>query len=85
MLVRREAFDRVGPFDEALEAADFVDWWTRAVLAGLRWQVPDVLVSRRRVHGRNQGVRRREEQRENDLDILKALLARRRAAGAEQA
>ena len=79
LTVRRAALERVGPFDEERPAADFVDWWARALAAGLRYAVPDVVVAHRRIHGANLGIRDRDEQVARNLDILKASLDRRRA------
>ena len=81
LLVRREAFDRVGPFDEAVTAGDFVDWWARAIGTGIRYAMPGVLVAHRRIHGANNGIMRRHEQAANNLDVLKGVLDRRRATG----
>jgi glycosyltransferase involved in cell wall biosynthesis len=48
MLVRREAFARVGPFDTTWRVGDFVDWYARATEAGLSSEMlPDVLMLRR--------------------------------------
>jgi glycosyltransferase involved in cell wall biosynthesis len=80
MLLRRSAFDRVGAFDETVVAADFVDWWARAVEAGLRTTYVDAVVCHRRIHGDNLGIRHRDRQREEQLDVLKASLDRRRRA-----
>ena len=38
MVVRREAIDRVGPFDELI-MSDFVDWYARALSLGVRAEV----------------------------------------------
>lgn len=51
MLIRRDAFARHGGFDA--RGAEFVAWFVRAREGGLRWQVPDAVVLRRRLHGRN--------------------------------
>jgi glycosyltransferase involved in cell wall biosynthesis len=48
-ILRREVFDRVGAFDEALRAAEDFDLWLRALHAGCRIEpVPRVLVRYRR-------------------------------------
>ena len=79
LVVRRRAFDRVGPF-AAHATADWADWYVRAVECGLDvTMVPEVLWSRR-VHLRNNTVLRRDE-RSRYLHVLKASLDRRRAAG----
>ena len=77
MLIRAEAFARVGPFVE-WQLGEFIDWYARAVDEGLALRMlPEVLL-RRRVHDANTGVVRRDDQREY-ARVLKAILDRRRA------
>jgi glycosyltransferase involved in cell wall biosynthesis len=77
MLIRREAFDRVGPFREGLRAAEFVDWYSRARVAGLRHAVLPDLVFRRRLHLDN--TSRREGRDPGDfLRVVKTAMDRRR-------
>jgi glycosyltransferase involved in cell wall biosynthesis len=78
MLIKREAFDRVGGFDETRFNTDFTDWYLRAVENGLTSRVPEVLVARRRIHGANLGIRHKDRQWSETLDVLKASLDRRR-------
>ena len=82
LLVRRSAYERVGPFDSSWVVGEFVDWWSRAVDAGVRSVVlPDVLVDRR-LHSGNSAARRLED-RVDYTRIARAALHRRRfrAAG----
>lgn len=77
MLIRRDAFARVGPF-QPWRLGEFIDWYARAVDAGLQsLMLPDVLLLRR-VHEENMGLRMRDEQGEY-ARILKTVLDRRRA------
>jgi glycosyltransferase involved in cell wall biosynthesis len=77
MLIRREAFDRVGPF-AVWRLGEFIDWYARGVDAGLVVALlPDVLL-RRRIHQSNTGVLRHGE-REEYARMLKSVLDRRRA------
>lgn len=56
VLVRREAFARVGPFDPAFAVSEDTDWFARARDAGLRTAVlPETLVWKR-VHDRNSSL-----------------------------
>jgi glycosyltransferase involved in cell wall biosynthesis len=50
LLVRRRAFDRVGPFDESLRTGEDYDWFLRAREAGLRLVTTDEVALRYRVH-----------------------------------
>jgi glycosyltransferase involved in cell wall biosynthesis len=79
-VVTRAAFAAVGPFRADLAVGEFVDWYARAMDAGLRVAALDEVVLRRRVHARNTGTLRSASQ----ADLTRAVrdtLARRRAAG----
>jgi glycosyltransferase involved in cell wall biosynthesis len=78
MLIRRESFDRVGPFSESLRVGVTVDWCARAVDAGLKsLMLPDVVLERR-LHLTNNGIRERASKSQY-AHVLKAALDRRRA------
>jgi glycosyltransferase involved in cell wall biosynthesis len=48
LLIRRHAFARVGPFDTGWAIGEFMDWYARAMEAGLKATVlPEVLMLRR--------------------------------------
>jgi glycosyltransferase involved in cell wall biosynthesis len=82
MLIRREAFFRVGPFSETLKVGVTVDWYARALEAGLRsLMLPDVVLDRR-LHLANNGLRERAS-RGQYLHVLRASLERRRARAGE--
>jgi glycosyltransferase involved in cell wall biosynthesis len=53
MLIRREAFDRVGGFATRLGIGEFVDWYARAMDSGLRTLVLPEAVMYRRLHPAN--------------------------------
>jgi glycosyltransferase involved in cell wall biosynthesis len=78
MLIRRESFERVGPFSESLAVGVTVDWYARALEAGLRSAMPAEIVLERRLHLANNGLRERDS-RNQYLHVLKASLDRRRA------
>jgi len=81
MLIRREAFWRIGPFSGEYQVGEFVEWYGRARDAGLREHlVPDTLVWRRQ-HANNT-TRRQRDERQDYARLLKATLDRRRAAPA---
>jgi glycosyltransferase involved in cell wall biosynthesis len=84
MLIRTEAFRRVGPFQTCWQVGEFMDWYLRAQEAGLMSvMLPDV-VMRRRLHGANLGLRARPA-RVDYARILKAALDRRRKNGCTDA
>jgi glycosyltransferase involved in cell wall biosynthesis len=49
MLIRSDAFEKAGPFDEALVTCDFIDWLIQATKKGFRYEVIDHVVAHRRV------------------------------------
>lgn len=79
MLIRREAFHRVGSFSEVLRVGVTVDWYARATEQGLRSLMLPEVVLERRLHSENNGLRERES-RSQYLHVLKAALDRRRQA-----
>jgi glycosyltransferase involved in cell wall biosynthesis len=81
MLIRRAAFERVGPFSEDRAAAESLDWLLRAREAGLREVTIPGQVLWRRVHGANLSFQR-SAQRDGYLHALKASIDRRRAVEA---
>jgi glycosyltransferase involved in cell wall biosynthesis len=81
LLARREVFDRVGLFDAELWFVDSLEWFSRAVDAGITIAVlPEVLLYHR-VHGGNLS-RRGDDSRAETLRVIKRTLDRRRAADA---
>lgn len=76
LLIRRDAFFRVGLFDPQWRVGDFIDWFIRAQEQGVKTvMLPDVLL-KRRVHEDNMSTRERG-QRKAYVHILKAALDRR--------
>lgn len=80
LLIRRVAFEGVGQLAEDHRHGDFIQWYARAVAAGLRWEMLSELVYFRRIHDANLGIRDRERQREDYLATLKEIINDRRAA-----
>jgi len=80
MLVRRKAYERVGPFASGLHVAEALDWLLRARECGLReLTLPDQVLWRR-VHAGNNSIVNRASINEF-THALKASLDRRRAHG----
>jgi glycosyltransferase involved in cell wall biosynthesis len=80
MLVTREAFDRVGPFETTLNVGEFISWYLRATELGLRSLMLPRVVMLRRLHDANTGLLRRPSYTDY-VRALKASLDRRRALG----
>ena len=81
MLIRRAAFDRVGPFEASRQIGAVVDWYHRAVSLGLRSRMLPEVVVRRRLHGNNIGWQRRDTAQADYLSVVRAALAWRRRVG----
>ncbi len=78
MLIKRNAFFRVGLFKGDLKVGEFIDWYARAVELNVRSLVMPALLLWRRIHGSNQGVRERQSVSDY-ARVLKAKLDRKRA------
>lgn len=81
MLIRRDAFLRVGPFESHWQLGEPMDWYIRALERGLKGLMLPEVVARRRLHADNLGLRERGGQGDY-LRILKASLDRRRRSSA---
>ncbi len=77
MLIRREAFERVGPLETEWGIGEFLAWYARAQLLGLREKILSAVLLERRLHSANQGVLKRCD-RSDYVRILKKILDRRR-------
>jgi len=81
MVIRTEAFHRVGGFDPQWRIGSFVDWYLRAQDAGLRATMLTDILLRRRLHSDNMGTREREFRSDYARILKHALDRRRRAVG----
>jgi glycosyltransferase involved in cell wall biosynthesis len=79
MLIRRESFQRVGPFTTAVRVGVTVDWFARAAEAGLRYAILPEVVLERRLHTQNNGLRE-SASRSQYLQVIRQAMERRRAA-----
>ena len=78
MLIKREAFLRVGKFQGEWKVGEFIDWYARAVELQIRSLVLPDLFLWRRIHDSNQGVRERQSVSDY-ARVLKVKLDRMRA------
>jgi glycosyltransferase involved in cell wall biosynthesis len=78
MLIRREAFERVGLFATHLRVGVTVDWYARATEIPLQSFVLPEVVLERRLHTQNNG-RREQDAQAQYIQVLKASMDRRRA------
>ena len=80
MLIKRDAFVRVGRFQGDWKVGEFIDWYARAVELQIHSLVLPDLFLWRRIHDSNQGIRERQSVSDY-ARVLKASLDRRRAEG----
>jgi glycosyltransferase involved in cell wall biosynthesis len=79
LVVEREVFERVGPFDPDLLSTDFLDWLARARALGLSEEMLPDVVARRRIHLGNS--QRAWASRPAELpSVLRAAIRRRGGA-----
>jgi glycosyltransferase involved in cell wall biosynthesis len=78
MLMRRDAFLRVGGFATDLRVGVTVDWSARAQELAMATVLLDDVLFERRLHAANNGLRE-QEHRSHYLRVVKAALDRRRA------
>ena len=79
MLIRREAFERIGNFGEDRSSSPDVDWFLRAKEDALRVAMLPRVVYRRRIHRTNINVTQPARENRARLLALKRSLDRRRA------
>jgi glycosyltransferase involved in cell wall biosynthesis len=79
LLLRRGAWERVGPFDAALRGGgEFVEWVARARARGAVFGRLEAVALLRRVHPASMTVRAREALGRSYLEVARAALARSR-------
>lgn len=77
LLIKREAFGRVGLFETEYVLGEWANWYVRAVEAGIKMGMPARVVARRRIHAGNKGVLQADARVEY-AKIMGAFLQRRR-------
>jgi len=76
ILIRREAFERVGEFREDLSIGSAIEWYSRASDLGLREIVLDAVVLERRIHGAN--LTMTASSAKDYTSLVRTILTRRR-------
>ena len=82
MLVTREAFGKVGPFDAQWRVGEFMDWYAKAMEVGIKGHMIRDALTQRRLHSTNTVTRLRESWADY-LRILKKAMDRRRESAPE--
>jgi len=77
MLIRRAAWEKVGPFDPQWQVAHFIEWYRRAIRQGLQPAILPDVVMKRRIHTTNLGIREHQRARSEYLLLAKMQLDQR--------
>jgi hypothetical protein len=80
MLIKRDAFFRVGLFESQWQIGEWTNWFVRAKEADLNIEVLQRVLVKRRIHGENKGILQRNKRTEY-ARILKESLDGRRTKG----
>ena len=78
-LLRRSCFDRAGYFRADVKEHMILEWWSRALLAGIKTFEHSEIVLHRYIHGDNFGIRHKEKTRVSLLAQLREHHTRRKA------
>lgn len=78
LLIRAEAFRRIGPLREGLSVGEFLPWFASAVDRGLSFRMAPDVVARRRVHTGNSGTGPGGDPRTAYARVLFEVMRRRR-------
>ncbi len=77
ILIRKEAFLKVGLFSTEWKIGEFIDWYLKAIETELSHFMLSEILMRRRIHSSNLGIRLKDT-RTDYVKILKSSLDRRR-------
>src|SRR5437667_4942434 len=82
MLIRCESFERVGLFETEWAIGEFLAWYARVQLLGLREKMIPTVLLMRRLHRTNQGILKRSE-RGDYVRVMNKILDCRRESEAK--
>ena len=75
-LIRKEAFQKVGPFNEDLKTGETVEWMNRFRESGLPCSELDCVTLERRIHPASTGSVNREQEQRDYARIIREHLKR---------
>ena len=85
MLIRRNDFLTVGKFSEQTVTGEFIEWFSRAKLRGIKIHLVEKTLAKRRIHTGNQDKILEDETRSRYIELAKTLIDRKRSAAPPQA
>lgn len=74
ILIRKEVFDRVGPFSENVRAGEIIEWFSRVESTGGKVIKLDLVSTDRRIHQTNFGRTDKTEEMKNYAAVLRERL-----------
>lgn len=80
LLIKTASLHRVGHFETRYVMGEFIEWYGRAMEQGLKSIMLDEVVYRRRLHGTNLSLRKKDS-RTDYAHVLKAAIDRKRRRG----
>lgn len=69
LMVKKSSFIRTGFFDTSLEVGEFIDWFLKAKQKNMKFKILDQLVFKRRIHGLNNGILKKDK----NTDYIKVI------------
>ena len=77
ILIRKSAFDTVGPFTENVHTGEIMEWFSKMEKNSLKIKKIDLVSTDRRIHGTNFGQTHRDTEMKNYASVLRAMLKAR--------
>lgn len=77
LLIRRQAFQRIGAFEPTLHLINAIEWLWRARRMGLSAQILPQVVAWRRIHGENMSIRERPQIHAEYFRLLRQMKPQR--------
>lgn len=78
ILIRRQALEKTGPFHEDFQGGEAISWFAHLLEQDIKMFCIPEIVTRRRIHGGNISLQRKEGKEKTIIHILKDTLDRRR-------
>ena len=78
LLIRRKAFEQIGPFNTRWKIGEWADWYARYKQSGVLSENVPVIVTYRRIHEGNKGITMAEDRKEY-ISLIRENIKRKRA------
>ena len=74
ILIRKEVFDKIGVFNESVQAGEIIDWQSKMDLNNFKIKKIDFISTKRRIHSSNFGRTNQKTELKNYAAILREKL-----------